>query len=290
MKSLKYLFALLSIIGISLQSCDVVEGPFVVVQEVCDPCEVSIFPAPETQVKKILLEDYTGHKCGNCPRAAEKADELKEIYGDQLVVLAVHAGFFATPFEGDFETDYRTETGTEWDGHFGNSNAGNPNGMVNRKGYPEGAHILQHSQWAQKIEEQINGTKCAGIQIMAYYNEAANLICVDTQTEILCPLDGDLQMNIVLTESGVIDYQTDYDADPQVIEDYEHNHVMRKSLTGFWGQSLGQEAYITGDLVLNRTCTQVDPEWDLSNMSVIAFVSNSDTYEVLQAEEISLLD
>ena len=69
-----------------------------------------------------------------------------------------------------------------------------------------------------------------------------------------------------------------------------HNHVMRKSLTGSWGQSLGQESYITGDLVLNRTCTQVDPEWDLSNMSVIAFVSNSDTYEVLQAEEISLLD
>ena len=58
------------------------------------------------ECKKILLEDYTGHKCGNCPRAAEKAEELKEIYGDQLIPIAIHAGFFASDFGGNFTTDF----------------------------------------------------------------------------------------------------------------------------------------------------------------------------------------
>ena len=42
-------------------------------------------------VKKFSRR-LSGHKCGNCPRA-EKAEELKEIYGDQLIPIAIHAGF-----------------------------------------------------------------------------------------------------------------------------------------------------------------------------------------------------
>ena len=44
-----------------LNSCDKVEGP---VKEV--------LPPPSGN-RKVLVEDYTGHRCGNCPRAAGHA-------------------------------------------------------------------------------------------------------------------------------------------------------------------------------------------------------------------------
>ena len=81
MNNLKYFFAFIFTFSNIFQSCDVIEGPFteeVILEECAEKC------------KKILLEDYTGHKCGNCPRAAEKAEELKEIYGDQLKKVASH--------------------------------------------------------------------------------------------------------------------------------------------------------------------------------------------------------
>ena len=36
---------------------------------------------------------------------------------------------------------------------------------------------------------------------------------------------------------------------------------MRKSITGAWGQSLGQENYTIGDYLLNRYSTEVDEIW-----------------------------
>jgi hypothetical protein len=292
MRNLKYLFAFIGSFSIFLSSCDVIEEPFMdLQQEVSDSCEAFIFtPLTNNPTRKVLLEDYTGHKCGNCPLAAEEAKELKEIYGDQLVPVAIHAGFFARTKEPHFITDFTTDAGDDWDTHFGNSAAGNPNGMVNRIGYPESDHILQPSQWAQMVEEQVQLPATIGLQLMASYNETTNLICVDVQTEILQSISAPLSLNIIFTESGIIAYQTDYTADPQEIPDYEHNHVMRKSLTGAWGQSLGQENYAIGDYLVNRYSTEIDETWNVNNMSVVAFVSNTDTYEVLQVEEIHITE
>jgi len=292
MSNLKYLFAFIGAFSITLTSCDVMEEPFMnLQQEVSDSCEAFIFThRTNNPTRKVLLEDYTGHRCGNCPVAAEKAAELKEIYGDQLVTLAVHAGFFAEPSGSYFTNDFRTDTGEEWDTYFGISAAGNPNGMVNRSGYPGLDHILPDSQWAQMVEEQIQLPTTIGLQLMASYNETANLICVDVQTEILQSVSAPLRLNLILTESGIIAYQKNYDADPVKIPDYEHNHMMRKSLTGAWGQSLGQENYAIGDYLVNRYSTEIDETWNVNKMSVIAFVSNADTYEVLQAEEIHITE
>ena len=85
-------------------------------------------------------------------------------------------------------------------------------------------------------------------------------------------------------------YQQDYDANPQEIPNYQHNHVLRKSLTGSWGQPLSLENYENGDYLINRYSTKVDEKWNINNMSIIAFISNTDTYEVLQVEEIEITE
>ena len=281
MKNLKYLFTIIITFCIILTSCDVIEGPFteeIIVEECVGKC------------KKILLEDYTGSDCGNCPRAAEKAAELKEIFGDQLIPVAVHAGFFADSDIFPFIADFTTDAGDEWDSHFGNSDAGNPNGMVNRTGYPESDHILQYSQWAQKIDELLQAEPEAYIEIEANYNASTHSVSINTETEILQSISAPLSLNLILTESGIIAYQTDYDADPQGIPDYEHNHVMRKSLTGTWGTDLGQADYTGGDLINNTFSVSLNETWIAENMSIVAFISNTNTYEVIQTEEIHITE
>ena len=63
-------------------------------------------------IRKVLLEDYTGFKCVNCPAAAHEAHLLQEFYGDQMVVMGVHAGYYAEPDgSGNYTTDLTTTTG-----------------------------------------------------------------------------------------------------------------------------------------------------------------------------------
>ena len=180
--------------------------------------------------KRVLLEDYTGHTCVNCPKAAKIAQGLKTTYGDRLVVLAIHAGGFANPTSGgDFTYDFRTDAGTAWDSFFGISNVGNPNGLVNRKGYP-GNHILSPSAWGGAISTALAGEPELDLAISNQYNASTRQLSTEITTTFLSPLDISLHLVVVLTESGIVKPQRNNDATigiVPVIPDYVHNHVLR---------------------------------------------------------------
>src|SRR4051812_45447964 len=64
-------------------SCNKIDPPFK--QTVGGPASSGI-------TRKILIEDYTGFKCGNCPAGASILyNQLKPIYGNDLITIAVHA-------------------------------------------------------------------------------------------------------------------------------------------------------------------------------------------------------
>ncbi|MFO8067267.1 MAG: hypothetical protein R6U11_06770, partial [Bacteroidales bacterium] len=81
-------------------------------------------------VRKILLEEFTGHQCPNCPEGMKTANQLKSVYGDRFLIMSIHTGLFARPTPGDFENDYRTEAGDGIAEFFGINQF--PVGIVNR--------------------------------------------------------------------------------------------------------------------------------------------------------------
>ena len=97
-------FTLLSVA--ILNSCDYVH----------DATEVSTNTTgggtPGVVYRKVLVEDYTGHKCGNCPAAALKLLHLDTTYEDKVIPLAVHAGFFATT-NAQYPTNLLSTAGTD---------------------------------------------------------------------------------------------------------------------------------------------------------------------------------
>src|ERR1700741_709431 len=75
--------------------------------------------------RKVLVEDYTGHKCGNCPAAADVLKDLETQYAGKIVPLAIHAGFFANT-NTQYPTNFANADGNAYDTQFGISTAGNP--------------------------------------------------------------------------------------------------------------------------------------------------------------------
>ena len=148
--------------------------------------------------------------------------------------------------------------------------------MVNRQGYPENV-LLNYTDWASKVTEQLLQMPSVELSI----SESNNLILVEGRR--LSETNNDLKLVVCITEDKVIDKQID---GGNLIEEYEHNHVLRKIVNGTWGSSIE----LTNTLSSFSYDYTLDSSWVRSNCNVIAFVYDNSNKEILQVEKIHLTD
>ncbi len=291
-KNIRFLLPLLLLLGgiFYLGACDKIDEPYTDTIEKPDTaaCPVPEFPAVTVLKKRVLLEDYTGHTCVNCPAAAVLAHNLKETHGDQLVIIAVHAGYFAKPATGgDFIYDFRTETGTAWDDFFKIGLVGNPNGMVNRIGYPNN-HVTSPAGWGGAVTNALAQAPLVDLQMINSYDSIERKLCTHIKTRFVTTIDKNLKLVVVLTENGIVKPQKNNDPGvgnvPDIL-DYVHNHVLRTSITSAWGSTIATVGTANPESLIKTYKYFLDEEYVPENCAVVAFVYDDDTKEVLQAVE-----
>jgi thiol-disulfide isomerase/thioredoxin len=284
-KMMKYINLIIAvIIAIAMFSCDVVDPPYLK-KGGNEPIDTS-----ET-VQKVLIEDFTGMKCGNCPEAADLAHEIADVYPGKIIVLAIHSGWYAMPNQ-DFTYDFRTETGNAIDKYFKVSDAGNPNGMVNRT-KKDGSRIISPAGWASVAGEIINSEPMMSIEIAAEYEESAREISVEAAVEYLENGSPKHRICVFIAEDSIVAPQQDDRLVPPVDEDYVHNHVLRESMNGVWGEKLSDIEIAAGEKFTKNYTYKIsaDSDWKPRHLKIIAFVHDyGDSFEILQAEEAHLIE
>ena len=280
-------------------SCDKLEGPFM------SDSNISPIDTNSTDfIKKVLIEDYTGHTCPNCPGAARELEAIHDIYGDRIIGVAIHVSkSFARPYHisqaPQFQYDFRTQWGYDWDNFFGISLAGLPRGMINRVGVQSDTHKLGKDEWATTVANELQKETIFNISIIS------NLTSITATTKDAKDTINNFNLVICLTENNIINWQKD---GPLNVEDYKHNHVLRsvildESLSNSSSYSQGEE--IEKSVSINLSDLEqfnIDYSantaelgngnsggWEKENMHVIAFVYNTDTYEIVQVEEVNLI-
>lgn len=296
MKNTLYLlFTLLA--GILLMpSCDEIEAPYLRESAIIDTsaCPLPQFPALENPQQKVLLEDFTGQYCPNCPTAAVLAKDLMSIHGNRLVVMAVHAGFFADPKSPPYDNDFRCVEGTELDQFFGIGMAGNPNGMVNRKGFSS-SHILGPANWASEVENSLNETPLLGLQLLVDWNEEEQRLCSHIRTVFLDDLKEDLKLVLYITEDSIPSAQKNNN--PQIgttpdILDYTQMHMLRGSVLGTWGVDLASADTLSfeGDEIIRSYAYAFPQAWKVEQCHVIAFVYRPGDYQIIQVDSKKIVE
>lgn len=239
--------------------------------------------------RRVLLENYGGMKCGNCPPANDSATYLKNLYGNEVAVINIHSGFFASP-NTTYPTDFRTQAGYAWDNFFGISMVGNPNGMVNRKDYPSN-HVKSHNTWHSEIAGFIGQSAIAEISVSHTYNPGNRLLNVDIKTKFSGTSSANYKLVAALTEDGIVATQLDYTlpSGSQINTSYVHNHVLRESLLGSWGSLLNTLPVATNDSIISTvTNFSISPNYNDNNLNIVAFIYDTLTFEVMQVERIGI--
>ncbi len=282
MKS-RYLLFFIVAMAFVVNSCDKVDPPYV---EKIDFCSGD---------KKVLLEDYTGHDCVNCPTAAVLAHTLQEDFCDRVVIMAVHAGYFARPSTSNplFASDYRTEAGNEWDTFFGNGAQGNPNGLVDRVPMDDN-YVIRPGSWGTVIAPLLQQPAEAKLVIKNEFNTANKKLTTKITTTFLEPMDGNVHLLVCLTQDSIISAQKNNDPDvgqTPVEENYVHMHMLRTTLNGTWGESVsGGSTISTGDSFVKEYTLDFVDEWVPKNCHIVAFIYHEDTKSVIQVEESHVLE
>ena len=231
----------------------------------------------EIAVKNVLLEDYTGVRCNNCPAAGELALQLQEQYGHRVIVLSVHAGFLAQPVGG--YPNFMTPEGTEWYSQFGFDS--NPIGTVNRK-LNGGSYGYQSEEWTDAVATTLQEKATVAMASNVEYDEATRNLKVDVISKALVELPDTYSLTVCIMEDSIVGRQLAYAGN---VEDYVHRHVFRTTMNGTWGEELNTTVLAPKDQVKKSYSVTLDEAYNANQCYVIAYVANTDTKEVLQVIE-----
>lgn len=269
-------------IGIFASGCEEIPPPIDLTETVY---ETGVGAPTIADEKVVLIEDFTGAACPNCPDAHIAIEDAIATYPDQIVALAEY-NYFADPLH--IEENMQSEEALLLNDYLGPA-VGWPASFIDRKdfdgdGYmPEiPANIIPYCA-TQLLEEP----PC-NIAITNTYEAASRNISVEIRVEYTATTTLSNKLSVVLVENEIIAAQIDDNVGGEV-ENYEHNHVMRTMLSYYLGDQLPEENIPGRWYVFDYTFT-IPLEWNTDNMTVVAFVHNfeTDNKEVLQAAETAL--
>lgn len=275
---------IVTVFGISFfSSCDKVEPPYTVENNNSNTNDT---------VRKVLLEDFTGHTCVNCPTAHDAATDLHKVYGNQLITVAIHAGYFSNPKSAPFDYDFRTTAGNDYESQF--SLSATPIGMVNRIKYGN-SYLLTYGDWASKVSQQIDSLSEEPdlyIHIAPTYNSSSNSVDINTEVTFLKNMpSGKYNLTVYIIEDSIIKPQKDNREPDGEILDYVHNHVLRAAVNGSWGSQVVDGNPSVNDKFTDSFTYSLGSDWVADNCKIVAYVyfaDGSNEYQIIQAQEVKL--
>lgn len=236
-----------------------------------------IYVKPSEVKKHVLIEDFTGQRCVNCPKAADKIKELQQTYGeDNIIAVGIYGGDFGYNDLAKKEPcSLTTEDGNSYYSTW-NIKA-QPSGMVDRYG----GVLTNLAYWTAYVNGLINSEPTVMIVPTTQYNASTRELKVDVDVAGLKTLQG-AKLQVWLIEDGIVDMQ--YMPNGSINNEYVHNHVFRATVSAVNGDPI--DVVDKGDVRKSYT-VNIKNEWKVENMSVVAFVFTS--AGVQQTEKVSLI-
>lgn len=261
---------------------------FIVLSIAFISCEEEMVPMLPRVVppadRVVLIEDFTGVACSNCPKGARLIENLKAQYPGSIVSLAVYTRGFDNR-EPESKYDFRTDVGQALQDNI-EVLFGKPSAAINRIIDPvNGRRFFGIPEsWTAPVLEELQRPVEMNVTLTTEYDPSTRTVSGNFTMIPTKNFDEQISYTVVIAENNIIDPQNDND---EIILDYEHNHVLRDVLTDPTGDVLGT-TFATGDIIsrdFSYTLPDEDGWWVAENCEIIAFAHLSEGQErrVLQA-------
>ncbi len=205
--------------------------------------------------RAVLVEEFTGQLCINCPEAHEQLAKIQKEYGENNVIsVCIHASAMAIP-------PLKTKVGEEYYKHW-KGGEGLPCAVINRAG-----RLLPVTAWAGVINSELQKPTSVSLSMTNKYDAANRQLSIDVNALSQEKFDGKLQIWII--EDSIVAKQLL--KGNRVDANYVHNHVFRAAVNGTWGTDIALQENVE---IKSNFSIQLDAKWNEKNVSIVAFVYN----------------
>ncbi|HMG16942.1 MAG TPA: Omp28-related outer membrane protein [Saprospiraceae bacterium] len=258
-----------------------------------DPIKIVYGPPSNTSDQKVLMEEFTGFNCTFCPQGSDDITSLISLNQGNVIAVSIHSGFFAMPNPQKNKYDFRTVDG---DALYTLLGAGGfyPAAAINRTGFsttPEGGLVNNQTSWAGDINTLRENPAAAGLSIETSYISVTRELKIKLTGIAKADFNEKLLANIMITESGIVDWQKDARVETPVKGEnasYIHNHVFRDAVTQIAGDDFLTNPSKGQTFTKEYTYT-LSGAWVAENCEVIGFITSSSSGKVIQVNEAKVV-
>jgi hypothetical protein len=294
----KFFFTILLAIAIGSfgwMSCEKIDEPLKVVDHKIypeNPDDTLFFKdSISTTMRQVLLEEFTGHLCVNCPEASLMAHEMAETLDHRLIIYSVHAGNFATPQPGTvFSSDFRNTVGNKLNLDFGIW--AYPSAMIDRLPY-QGSYTILQGNWQSLVSAELAKPNVANLKLISTWFPKLNTLTITTETEFIVEPAGQYKLAVYLVEDSIIAPQRNNKPSigGDTLMNYVHHNVLRDAINGTYGEYLTESTgLVTGEIYSKRYNYSVNPDWNIEHCNIIAYLGKYDaTYNLIEIVQVAEL-
>ena len=222
--------------------------------------------------KTVLIKDFTGARCVNCPEAAEYAHNLQhQLDEDHIIIMSVHAGYLAQPL-GQFP-DFLTDEGTEWY----NNNSSNPLFAVDHVALTEG-NTLYVEQIDAPVVAALEEEQSFEILVTPRYDETSRQLDVEARAVALAEMEGQFYITACLVEDHIVGWQT---IPGGVDKEYDFRNVFRGTLNGAYGEAFEVSHVDANDAFYFNYSSEINPDYNADECYLMVYV-----YDKSQGDKI----
>lgn len=306
----RLLIASLLLAGIGFySSCDKVDNPYP--ESTSSTLDWSLYPGGDSTayvnaglwptftdntntLRNVLIEDFTGHKCVNCPLSTANMEQLIATNPARIFGVAIHSSANGLGAFQEVDAEYPEELfcdqGLEIGNFFGtipgSSFIGNPAFCVNR--------VKANDQYTSNAGSAISNktTTClasalkVNIQAVSNYFSTTRGLFLHTEVDkVDQTLTSELGLVVYVIEDSLIGPQivpTSMDPDGKD-EAYIHREILRGCIDGrAFGRTLGTADLNTNGKYYVNYSYRVPDELEVENMHLVIYVYDKVTLEVYQ--------
>ncbi len=170
--------------------------------------------------KSVVIEEFTGIHCSNCPDGHKRATMLHHSHPEDLFIVSVHSGYFATPSRN--EPNYITKEGQEIHDYFEVNSY--PCGTTSRRDAGNGV-VQGRSDWGASSRVIVAETSPVNLWVGCSYNNQSRELNVTVEGYYTGKME-DPRLTVEILQDNILGPQSG----GMLGVEYPHRHMLRAML------------------------------------------------------------
>jgi hypothetical protein len=193
-------------------------------------------PTETAQTRQVLVEEFTGVKCPNCPEGHAVLRSLLTSFpnGVNIVSYQAYNSAQTEPIKDETRSDNRTQAATEISTIVFGGIPSLPTAGIDRESVG-GSLLNSRSLWPSITENRTKLAPPVNLTISTAYNAATRQVTATVRMAYTQAVTQPHRLSLAITEGAIVDAQ-EYPDSVQL--DYEHEHVFRQFVTANTGDDV----------------------------------------------------